>query len=506
MELIKSTTIPLFGAVSSQQGGRPENQDDYCFADTPLGFLCIVCDGMGGGPGGKTASYIAKTAIAEVVCGCSPQTPCDHALRMAIAKANEALEEKMQQVPQLVGMGSTCVAVLITPKSAFVAHAGDSRFYRLHGKKCLFRTNDHSLVGELVQRKALTEEQARVSPQSNVITRGLGSTTNHVPDIQEIPYQKGDRFVLCSDGVWGIMPHEELLNRLTAPTDLTSLVHTLSADIDNLGFSHGGGHDNHTLAIIEINADSAMKTSNRHISWPLIFGVALGLILVLAIGGTATWIISNKMNKKGQTSSDNNQIVYSQPPSRQRNSGCSTYGSVTTDTTTTASATSSPKGMVDDDADEDSQTKKKEKENKDAINQPQQAQAPKEDEMDSRTSPSNNSAVLPTKVLTQRIIDILKDAKQLKRKNSREIAQRLLEYQNEVVIHLDTLMTRFPSDTDRHKFMSRMSNALRKEDLWDHTKDPNKEGDYCTTPTCSQRLENYERQMQKFHNNLPNDR
>ena len=161
--------------------------------------------------------------------------------------------------------------------------------------------------------------------------------------------------------------------------------------------------------------------------------------------------------------------------------------------------------MVDDDADEDSQTKEKEKENKDAINQPQQAQAPKEDEMENRASPSKNSAILPTKELTQRIIDILKDAKQLKRKKPEEIKQRLLEYHDEVVTHLDTLVTRFPDGTLRHKFMSNMSNALRKEDLWYHTKDPNKDGYYCTTPKCSERLKSYADQMQEFHNKLPND-
>ncbi len=130
---------------------------------------------------------------------------------------------------------------------------------------------------------------------------------------------------------------------------------------------------------------------------------------------------------------------------------------------------------------------------------------PKEDEMENRASPSKNSAILPTKKLIQRIIYILKDAKQLKRKKPEEIAQRLQKYHDEVVTHLDTLVTRFPDGTFRHKFMSNMSNALRKEDLWYHTKDPNKDGYYCTTPKCSERLKSYADQMQEFHNKLPND-
>ena len=241
------------------QGGRPENQDDFGFLDTPLGFALVVCDGMGGGPGGKTASYIAKYEFLTTLSKCSEQTPPATAMKMAVSRANDALDEKMAQVPELRGMGSTLVGILISKQSAIIAHLGDSRCYQLRGKKVKFRTQDHSLVGELVRSKALTEEQARVSPQSNVITRGLGNTTNHVADIDEVSYQKGDRFVLCTDGVWGIMPHGDLLRRLTDKQDITSKLTSMSAEIDQIGFSDGGHHDNHTLAIIEINTDSILK-------------------------------------------------------------------------------------------------------------------------------------------------------------------------------------------------------------------------------------------------------
>ena len=240
-------------------GGRPENQDDMGFLETPLGCLIIVCDGMGGGPGGKTASSIAKNVIAQSLCECTPQTSAEHALKLAVARACKALDDKMAEVPSLIGMGSTVVAVLINKYSAFVVHAGDSRFYRFHGKRCLYRTQDHSLVAELVKKKVMTEEDARVSPQSNVITRGLGSTSNHIPEIDEIPYKKGDRFVLCTDGIWGAMPHSELLKTLTQPIDMQRLVTDLSSRIDNIGFAKGGGHDNHTIIMVEMEKDSVMK-------------------------------------------------------------------------------------------------------------------------------------------------------------------------------------------------------------------------------------------------------
>lgn len=281
MFIINSKIVKLHGAADSLQGGRPDNQDDLGFADTPLGFLLIVCDGMGGGPGGKTASYIAKYVIANILGECSPQMPRDKAFKMAVSKANDALEEKMEQMPSLRGMGSTFVAVLINSESAMVAYAGDSRCYRLHGKRILFRTKDHSLVGELVRMKAITEEQARTSPQSNVISRGLGSVSNHVPEIYEIPYRKGDRLILCTDGVWGTMPQKELVKWLSMKADCRQVVGRLSLEIDKIGKANGGHHDNHTIAIIEMESNSIKK--DRWLLWGVGFGAVLAFAVLVVI-------------------------------------------------------------------------------------------------------------------------------------------------------------------------------------------------------------------------------
>ncbi len=301
MDIIKSDIVSLHGVAISKQGGRPENQDDYAFLDTPLGFLLVVCDGMGGGPGGKTASYIAKYEICRTLLECNPQTSREHALKMAIAHAHEAMEAKMKEVPTLNGMGSTVVAILVNKQSAIIAHAGDSRCYKLYNKKCLYRSNDHSLVAELVKKKVMTEEEARKSPQSNVITRGLGSTKNQVPEIEEIPYKKGDRFVLCTDGVWGIMPHEELLKKLSAKFDIQTIVSRLSAKVDEIGFQQGGHHDNHTLAMFEMEMPSVLRSQYSWKRWG-IFGLAGCMVVVglaLCIWGIMCLIEST--DKKDQT-------------------------------------------------------------------------------------------------------------------------------------------------------------------------------------------------------------
>lgn len=278
---ILSQRYGVEGVGVSMQGGRQENQDDLGYAETPLGFLIIVCDGMGGGPGGKTASHIVKTVVIETLCNSSAMASPADAFKMAVSRANDALEERMAQVPELKGMGSTMVAALINDQQATIVHLGDSRCYRLRNNKMVFRTKDHSLVGELVQNGALTEEQARTSPQSNVITRGLGSTTNHVAEIDEVPFRQGDRFVLCTDGVWGIMPHTDLLLRFTAQQDIGSTVRNLSAEIDKIGESHGNNHDNHTLAIVEVKKDSIKKDPMKIQTKILLYAGLLALAVSL---------------------------------------------------------------------------------------------------------------------------------------------------------------------------------------------------------------------------------
>ena len=259
LSIKSSNETPLHGFAITCQGGRPENQDDVGFYETPLGLLFIVCDGMGGGPGGKTASYMAKNEISQTLINCEPQMSPVKAVKAAVGIAQEAIAAKSEEVSSVSGMGTTTVVLLINKHSAIIAHAGDSRCYQLRGKRMVFRTQDHSLVEELVQRKVFTEEEARTSPQSNVIKRGLGCLSNNVPEIVEVPYNKGDRFVLCTDGVWGIMPHQELIKRFTSKDEIKTVLSNLAIEIDEIGMRSGGHHDNHTAAIIEMESDSLLK-------------------------------------------------------------------------------------------------------------------------------------------------------------------------------------------------------------------------------------------------------
>ena len=204
--LHKNDADIFVGFAESRIGGRPENQDSYGYKETSLGFLLTVCDGMGGGPGGKTASSIAVQEIITGVDEANEDEEVANIIIKAIRRANMAVIEAGNENPSLQGMGSTATVLLLSEKSAFVAHVGDSRVYQIRGGKKIFRTYDHSMVFELVKQKVITEEQARLSAQSNVITRALGMLPDLEVDIVERPYIKGDRFVLCSDGIHGAMP------------------------------------------------------------------------------------------------------------------------------------------------------------------------------------------------------------------------------------------------------------------------------------------------------------
>ncbi len=290
MNQFASVSALYHGSVDTLIGGRSENQDNFGYAETPLGYLVVVCDGMGGGPGGRTASYIAVSRFMQAVQEANTMSSAEETLKRAVALTQEALVTEMNANPALRGMGSTLVAVLFTPQAAWVVHTGDSRCYRMSHGKMRFRTEDHSLVGELVQHGTITEEQARKSPQSNIITRGLGSLSNNTPTIDEVPYQRGDRFFLCTDGVWGIMPQPNLLNRFASVQDTASLVERIQTEVDQLGAAHGGGHDNHTLAIVQVECASKLKDKMDRISKIIIAVLAVCLLVSLAFnifGGSA---------------------------------------------------------------------------------------------------------------------------------------------------------------------------------------------------------------------------
>lgn len=269
----------LIAYADSHIGGRKENQDSYGAANTEYGFLVTVCDGMGGGPGGATASSIAVQEIIAGMMELKKETP-ENAIKKSILRANLAIIQKAQEYPELFGMGSTATVLLLTDEYALVAHVGDSRVYQIRGKHKVYRTFDHSKVFQMVRDGIITEEQARLSAESNIITRALGITRELVVELSHpIPYCKGDRFVLTTDGIHGTMPEEKLIKYFgTRKYKLPVLVSNITAIVNGIGHTQGGGHDNLTIAMVEV-----FNNSKIHPKMSMQMKITMGIVALLLI-------------------------------------------------------------------------------------------------------------------------------------------------------------------------------------------------------------------------------
>lgn len=259
MELIK-TEFASKGVVVSRIGGRSENQDCYGFRDTQLGQVVVVCDGMGGMQGGRIASTIAVNSILNYLVSVTEDVDIAEALVNAVGQANADIINTGRENPDLYGMGTTVTVLVLNKTCATIAYVGDSRIYQLRGRKKVFRTFDHSMVFDMVKNGVLTEEQARLSEQSNIILKALGVYPEIVPDVQKLPYRKDDRFILCSDGFWGAMPEKEFLTYVSEKTDkIANIIEHTANEVDKIGRNKGGNHDNLTAAIIDVKCNSLMK-------------------------------------------------------------------------------------------------------------------------------------------------------------------------------------------------------------------------------------------------------
>jgi len=280
--------------IKDSQGGREEQQDFAGAAATKFGLLVVVCDGMGGTKGGGTASKMAVNIIIKNITAKNYHSPAS-ALLDSIKLANTEIFNLSRKDENYKGMGTTVVAILLQDQKATIAHVGDSRVYQLRspdlfGKNIIkvFRTNDHSRVFELVKRGILEEEQARTSDDSNVILRALGLNPQVDVEINDnISYLKGDRFLLCTDGVWGAVPENNLLELLNQKADVQTTVTKLISVIDETGYKTGGGHDNLTAALIECIASSLLKPKIKMNVKILIASLAVLLVLSLVYIGYA---------------------------------------------------------------------------------------------------------------------------------------------------------------------------------------------------------------------------
>jgi serine/threonine protein phosphatase PrpC len=233
---------------------RQHNEDTFLVGEK----LYLVADGMGGHAAGEIASRIAVDSISEFILhtkeddGTWPHAYDEHfrkttnRLMAAVRLANTRVLEAMRKDARLRGMGTTVVACLADDDFIAVAHVGDSRAYLIRDGQLSRLTNDHSWVFEQVQAGMLTEAEAEKHPLRNVITRALGGALQVNPDASEFEAKKGDVVLLCSDGLTGMVPEDEILRLVTQNDDLDAACKQL---IDTA--NERGGLDNVTAILVK---------------------------------------------------------------------------------------------------------------------------------------------------------------------------------------------------------------------------------------------------------------
>jgi PPM family protein phosphatase len=236
---------------------RQHNEDAFLVADEAR--LYLVADGMGGHAAGEIASRIAVDSISEFILhtkeddGTWPHAYDEHYTRStnrlmaAVRLANTRVLEAMRKDARLRGMGTTVVACLADDDTMSVAHVGDSRAYLVRDGRLSRLTNDHSWVFEQVQAGMLTEEEAEKHPLRSVITRALGGALQVSPDASEVASKPGDVYLLCSDGLTGMLPEEEILRVVNEHLD--DLERACQELIDRA--NEHGGLDNVTAILVK---------------------------------------------------------------------------------------------------------------------------------------------------------------------------------------------------------------------------------------------------------------
>lgn len=262
---------------------RAANEDNMYNTITQNGLVSVVCDGMGGHVGGATASKIAVSTIIENLNNVYYDDP-RIAIGESIDKANRAIIQKTIEQPELAGMGSTCVLLLVRSGKVYIGHVGDSRIYLVRSKRIVQLTKDHSYVQMLVDCGEITKEQAEHHPRKNEITNALGipnMSPATVADDAIIP-EAGDCFVLCSDGLSGMISDDTICKIISRQSEMNA-----QERVDKLVAlaNDNGGVDNITVQLVEFPVSPNVVTDEKKFpTWAKITSV-ISVLLALSVGG-----------------------------------------------------------------------------------------------------------------------------------------------------------------------------------------------------------------------------
>lgn len=232
-------------AAVSHVGRIRSNNQDSGYAGRQL---FVVADGMGGHAGGDVASSIAIKRIAQADRPYGSTYEAENELKRTLLAANTLLADAVIDHPELAGMGTTVSAIARVGESVAIAHIGDSRIYLLRNGTLEQVTADHTFVQRLVDSGRITEEEAMTHPRRSVLMRVLGDVhTNPEIDTLTLETEPHDRWLICSDGLSGVVPHDEILKELLRDESAQQVADRLIRD----SLSHGAP-DNVTVVILDI--------------------------------------------------------------------------------------------------------------------------------------------------------------------------------------------------------------------------------------------------------------
>jgi serine/threonine protein phosphatase PrpC len=220
------------------QEGREAERQGVCY---------VVCDGLGGAPAGEVASRLAADAFVSAWSS-SELSAVDtkQRLQLAVHEANAAVFRASLSSVELAGMGTTLVSLVSHAGWAYVCNVGDSRCYRLRGGVLKQLTEDHTLAADMVRQGLLDPAYAREVSERNVLTRAVGTAARVEADVTWDEMHAGDRYLLCSDGLWGTVPGPELGTALAGGT-----VQNTARRLVDLANVYGGP-DNATALVVEV--------------------------------------------------------------------------------------------------------------------------------------------------------------------------------------------------------------------------------------------------------------
>jgi serine/threonine protein phosphatase PrpC len=236
-------------AYATDTGRQRSANEDSVFVRAPL---FVIADGMGGAQAGEVASKASVESFDRDL----PEGPPERVLRETIEGANRTIHALARKDPSLAGMGTTTTAAILDAGKEEVAigHVGDSRAYRLRRGKLERLTRDHSLVEEMRRKGQLTEAQAEDHPQRSIITRALGPEPEVEVDLQTVPAQAGDVFLICSDGLTTMLDDEHIERLLARATSMPNAVRSLVDEANR-----AGGRDN--ISVIAFKVVDAAEPS-----------------------------------------------------------------------------------------------------------------------------------------------------------------------------------------------------------------------------------------------------